>query len=486
MNKIDRKYDAIIVGSGIGGLVCGSYLSKAGMKVLIVEKNYKSGGYCSSLERDNFKFNLGITSFGNYTKKSRLKLIFDELKISNRIEIKKIDPANIIKTPDFEIKFGASIDFIKSQLKALFPHNSKEIYSFFDYITNSGVLSLYLDLKNKTFLEFLNKSFSDNKLKSIFGIFLSALGLPADEVAALSAIIVFKEFILKGGNFIHGDFIDKIPLLLSETFIQNSGELLLSNQVDAINVCGDMAVGVKIGKKAIKADIIISNCDPQYTYQVLINNLFETGFLKSLYISNSAYVLYATIKKEKLQNIKEPNIWMCLNHNTLNDIPSIFKKNKNFFRSNSIFIGIQSRYNPFAYPNDREAVFVIVNTEFKDELFWQTNGPIFKKKVLELMMKGLDIKESDILSSSYITPIYLSKLTNNLKGSLRGWASISAQNTRTTFPSKSYIIENLYFTGQWVTSNYVQGGITMAALNGKELSSALIRNYKKKGVLICK
>lgn len=42
------SYDAIIIGAGIGGLVCGCYLAKAGMKVLIVEQHDKPRGYFTS------------------------------------------------------------------------------------------------------------------------------------------------------------------------------------------------------------------------------------------------------------------------------------------------------------------------------------------------------------------------------------------------------------------------------------------------------
>ena len=38
------KYDAIIIGGGHNGLVCASYLSKKGYKILILEKNEKLGG----------------------------------------------------------------------------------------------------------------------------------------------------------------------------------------------------------------------------------------------------------------------------------------------------------------------------------------------------------------------------------------------------------------------------------------------------------
>lgn len=42
------KYDIVVIGAGIGGLVSGCYLAKTGYKVLIIEKNNFVGGYCFS------------------------------------------------------------------------------------------------------------------------------------------------------------------------------------------------------------------------------------------------------------------------------------------------------------------------------------------------------------------------------------------------------------------------------------------------------
>ena len=39
-----NKYDVIIIGSGIGGLCCGSILALAGKKVLIAEAHSQPGG----------------------------------------------------------------------------------------------------------------------------------------------------------------------------------------------------------------------------------------------------------------------------------------------------------------------------------------------------------------------------------------------------------------------------------------------------------
>jgi phytoene dehydrogenase-like protein len=42
------RYDAVIIGSGMGGLSCGAWLAKNGMKVAIIEQNQQIGGFCSS------------------------------------------------------------------------------------------------------------------------------------------------------------------------------------------------------------------------------------------------------------------------------------------------------------------------------------------------------------------------------------------------------------------------------------------------------
>ena len=38
------QYDVVIIGAGLGGLLCGAILSKEGMKVCILEKNEQIGG----------------------------------------------------------------------------------------------------------------------------------------------------------------------------------------------------------------------------------------------------------------------------------------------------------------------------------------------------------------------------------------------------------------------------------------------------------
>ncbi|MCX7794534.1 MAG: FAD-dependent oxidoreductase, partial [Thermodesulfovibrionales bacterium] len=93
----DSKYDAIIIGAGIGGLVCGCYLAKAGMKVLICEQHSKPGGYCTSFKRHGFTFDAAAHAIGGFVN-GYMKKIFQDLQLT--IELKKTDPSDIIILPD--------------------------------------------------------------------------------------------------------------------------------------------------------------------------------------------------------------------------------------------------------------------------------------------------------------------------------------------------------------------------------------------------
>ena len=77
-------YDAVIIGSGISGLVCGNYLAKAGMKVLIAEQHHKPGGYCTSFTRRGFTFDAAAHSFGGYRENGILRKVFQDFSLDKK------------------------------------------------------------------------------------------------------------------------------------------------------------------------------------------------------------------------------------------------------------------------------------------------------------------------------------------------------------------------------------------------------------------
>jgi len=57
------RYDAIVVGAGIAGLVAASELQRRGHRVLVLEHNHQAGGLMSGMRRRGFYFDIGCQSF---------------------------------------------------------------------------------------------------------------------------------------------------------------------------------------------------------------------------------------------------------------------------------------------------------------------------------------------------------------------------------------------------------------------------------------
>ncbi len=53
---MDKDYEAIVIGAGLGGLAAAFELTRAGKKVLLVEQHNLPGGYASSFVRGRFEF----------------------------------------------------------------------------------------------------------------------------------------------------------------------------------------------------------------------------------------------------------------------------------------------------------------------------------------------------------------------------------------------------------------------------------------------
>lgn len=58
-SKVPENLDAIIIGSGIGGLGLGVLLAKVGKKVLVLEQHDRAGGCCHTFTEKGFEFDVG-------------------------------------------------------------------------------------------------------------------------------------------------------------------------------------------------------------------------------------------------------------------------------------------------------------------------------------------------------------------------------------------------------------------------------------------
>lgn len=77
--RLAENYDAIVIGSGIGGLTTAAMLSDLGWRVCVLEQHYTAGGYTHSYERNGYEWDVGVHYIGDVGVKTRTRRMFDYL-----------------------------------------------------------------------------------------------------------------------------------------------------------------------------------------------------------------------------------------------------------------------------------------------------------------------------------------------------------------------------------------------------------------------
>ncbi|XP_022766908.1 prolycopene isomerase, chloroplastic isoform X2 [Durio zibethinus] len=129
----ESKYDAIVIGSGIGGLVAATQLAVKGAKVLVCEKYVIPGGSSGYYQRDGYTFDVGSSVMFGFSDKGNLNLITQALSAVGR-EMEVIpDPTTV----HFHLPNNLSVrvhreysEFIE-ELTSKFPHEKEGILKFY-------------------------------------------------------------------------------------------------------------------------------------------------------------------------------------------------------------------------------------------------------------------------------------------------------------------------------------------------------------------
>ncbi|KAK8400464.1 hypothetical protein O3P69_003254 [Scylla paramamosain] len=77
--RVPKDLDAIVIGSGIGGLSTAAVLAKAGKKVLVLEQHDQAGGCCHTYIEKGYEFDVGIHYIGEMNYQSLSKTYVDQI-----------------------------------------------------------------------------------------------------------------------------------------------------------------------------------------------------------------------------------------------------------------------------------------------------------------------------------------------------------------------------------------------------------------------
>lgn len=469
---MSRKYDydAVLIGAGISGLVCGCYLAKAGLKTLIVEKNSRPGGYCTSFTRNGFKFDACAHSLGSLRKGGNISNILKDLDLDKKFKFTRNDPQDIIITPSYKISIWNDLNKTIKEFQNRFPKESANIENFIGFLNKCTGVE-FNSLKSITFEFLLNRYFKNEELKSILAFLIFGnLGLPPSKVSALTAVTLYKEFILDGGYYPDGGM-QVLSDLLGKRFEELGGNLSLSSLATGIKVVNNKVDGIMIWESDfISAKYVIAACDASEVFLRLIEEKM-TGKpfidrVNKLSASLSAFVLYLGVDKNLRTLLKDSsNIWYLPNY----DIERLYRLTND---------GDLMKLNWFLMRSSLpdKSITMLINSPFKDIGYWEEN----KKRLIDEFIKKMEKVVPDlshhIVLKDAATPNTLYKWTLNHKGAAYGWESSPSQFA-IQYLSQTTFIKNLYLTGHWAT---LAQGIPGVAYLGNSTAKIILRKENSK------
>ncbi len=474
------KYDAIIVGAGVGGLTAGAYLVRAGAKTLIVERHEKVGGYCGSFNHAGYRFDEAVHYINHMRPGGMLNRISHELGLDKIVQILKIDPSDRLLMPGFSVSIYHDWKKTVEELSETFPRESSSIHAFFEMLANFDFASLYVKYKKLTFEELLNVLFKDSRLKTALGLFATTMGLPADRLSALGALAYYKGSILDGGYHpMNGaqSFSDA----LKDRFEAFGGRVLLSKGVKRILIESGKISGVELEDGTqLFSKVVISNADATHTYTDLVgekhagNDLISR--IKLLKPSLSLMVVYLGVRASFAQQVPNCcNLWYFpysdLKHASINVVEDD--------RSDGyVHIGLSSLHDRSLAPDGCESLVLFCGASYLTAEYWRENKSRLGDVLVERACRAIPSIRGNIEVKLVASPTTLYRYTLNRQGSYRGW-EISPDQTQWDLIRHESDIEGLYLTGHWITTAVGNGGVSAVAASGKHVAQTVIRALEK-------
>ena len=288
-----NQFDAIVIGSGLGGLTVAAILSKLNQKkVLILEQHYVVGGYTHEFTRESkFHWDVGLHYVGSMGQGELGRKIFDYLT-NGKLEWNKMpDPFEKFVYPDFTFEQSCAPTKFKDDLITKFPQEKSGIEQYFWDITNlaktrkvPGFLSILIKLyhprlrkiEELTTKEYLERNFQDPKLKALLASQWGTYGLPPAQSSFVVHAMLMSHY-LKGGYYPVGGA-SEIAKNILPLIEKNGGKVLTQKQVREIIIEDGIAKGVKVQKahqpnaalEEYYASLIISDAGAFNTYTKLI------------------------------------------------------------------------------------------------------------------------------------------------------------------------------------------------------------------------
>jgi len=524
-NPVAEQWDAIVIGSGIGGLAAAALLAKEGGKrVLVLERHYVAGGFTHAFHRPGYEWDVGVHYIGQVQDPaSPLRATFDHLT-GGRLKWSPLPEVyDRIRIGEREYELRAETERFRDGLKSYFPSERAGIDRYLGAVLSCmGKTSMYFTEKalprplarvagpllrapflrwaQRTTAEVLAEVTPNRELAGVLAAQWGDYGLPPAESSFAMHATIAAHY-LGGASFPVGGA-SSFAAGIAPEIESAGGRIASSAEVREILLDrGQRAVGVRMQDgRELRAGTVISDAGAWNTFASLLppeapGVASALAELRTVPSSMAHLCLYAGVKQSAAElGLTGANLWV---HPTPDHDGNLARfTNGPAAPLPFMFISSPSAKDPDferRHPG-RATVEVICPAPYDwfagwEDTRWKRRGEdydSFKQRLGERLRSGLEEHlpavrgKLDIAELS--TPLSTRHFMNYQRGEAYGVGATPARfRLRCLAPHTS--VRNLYLTGQdvcmlGITGALMGGVLTASAVLGRNLVSVVSKPHR--------
>ena len=293
-----KKYNDIVIGSGISGLTIALILAQNDRKVLLVEKAPFLGGSMKRFYKEGIPFDVGFHFTGGLGENEVLSSMFNVLGINSSVKpyyFNRLgDNIIVFEEENDIITVPAGIEKFREKLKSLFKEETEAIDSYFDFIRKIYDETVTLDLKNIGKLtarldedyisldETLINLTQNKNLQAILKTYWPCYGTNPTEISYANHCRIVAAFYEKIGKITNGG--DVLIEVLEKKLIDCGVDIKLNTYIEKFGevVKRHVSECILSSGENIKADNFIFTIHPKKIVKSLPHKYLSRGFLSRI------------------------------------------------------------------------------------------------------------------------------------------------------------------------------------------------------------